>query len=62
MRTDTVLIHELMFAEDMAFCTYSVPKLQEICNAFSASYNLFGLKISAKKTIMLAINSLPPCI
>ena len=58
----TVLIHELMFAHDLTFCSHSVPKVQEMFNAFIASCNLFSLKVSTKKMVMLATNDQLPCI
>ena len=48
MKTNTFLIHKVIFATDMAFCTH-MSKLQKICNTFSASCNLLGLKINTKK-------------
>ena len=48
-KTNTVLICELMFANYTASCAHSLPKLQDICNALSASCNMFGLKISTKE-------------
>ena len=62
LKTDTILICELMCANDAVFCAYSVPKLWEIYNVFGASCDLFGLKISTKKTVMLATNGPQPCI
>ena len=53
MKTNTVLICELMFADNVAFSAHSVPKLQEMCNAFSTSCNLFGFEINIKKTACL---------
>ena len=62
MKTNTFLNQELMFANNVAFCACNVPKLQEMCNGVSASCCLFGLKISTKKTVMLATNGPPPSI
>ena len=62
MKTDTGLICKLMFAKKVAFCTHSVLKLQETCNAFSASCNMFGLEISTKKIVILVTNGSPSCI
>ena len=62
MKTNAVLICELMFADDMAFRAHSVPKLQEISNAFSDLCNLFGLKISTKKTVVLNTSGPTSCI
>ena len=61
-KTNTVLIHELMFANDTAFCVHIVPYLQKMYNAFGASCDLFTLKISTKKMVMLATSGSPPCI
>ena len=60
-KTNNVLI-QVMFANDMAFYTQSVPKLQDMCNAFSTLCDLFGWRISTKKTVMLATNGPPTCI
>ena len=38
------------------------PSWQEMCNTFSALCNLFGLKISTKKKVVLAANDPPPYI
>ena len=59
-KTDTVLICELMFVDDVAFYTHSLPKLQEMYDAFNASCDLFGLEISTKKTVKFATNGPPP--
>ena len=62
MKTDTILICKLMFANDVAFYAHRVPKLHEMCDALTVSCNLFGWKISTKKPVMLAMNGPPPCI
>ena len=61
-KTKTIFIHELMFPEDALFCAQTESKLQEMCDAFSASCDLVGLQISVQKTVMLVTNAPPPCI
>ena len=52
-KANTVLICDLIFANNVAFCTHSVPKFQEVCTAFSASRNLFGLKQAQRRWLCL---------
>ena len=52
-QTNTVFIHELMFADDAMFCAQTESKLQEVGDTFHASCNLFSLQISVQKTLHL---------
>ena len=60
-KTDTVLICKLLFDKHMVSYAHSLPKMQGMCDAFSASCNLFSLEISTKKMITFATNGPPPC-
>ena len=52
----------VQFSDDVAFCAQTESKLQEMCDKYSASCNLFGLQISVQKTVLLVINALPSYI
>ena len=49
MKTNTLLIHELMFGHNMAFCAHSLPMLQEMCNVCSVFTQSVWLKIKHKQ-------------
>ena len=59
--TNAVLIHEVLFANNVVFCANNVHKLQEKYDVFSTSCNLSGLKISTKKIVTFATNGPPSC-
>ncbi|KAI8517538.1 hypothetical protein Bbelb_035550 [Branchiostoma belcheri] len=61
-KTLTVLLRELMFADDAALCSHSEVELQGMCDSFSNTCDKFGQTISVKKTVAFATNAPPPCI
>jgi len=61
-KTSTVLIRELMFADDAAFCSHGETELQGMCDAFSNTCDSFGQVISVKKTVAFSTNAPPPQI
>ena len=61
-QTNTVFNCELMFAEDAEFCAQTESMLQEMCDTFSASCQLFGLQVSVQKTVAHAPNTPTPYI
>ena len=58
----SVLIRELLFADDAAIVTHSDIELQSLVSKFSKACDEFGLKISIKKTVVLAQGAPPPTI
>ena len=53
-KVKTVLVREMLFADDAAFVSHTEEGLQELINSFSAACDDFGLTISIKKTEILA--------
>ena len=49
-RVKTILICELLFADDAALVSHTAQELQELLNRFSHACKEFGLMISIKKT------------
>lgn len=59
----TVLIRELLFADDAALSTHTAEALQQLLDRFSYACKEFGLTISIKKTNVMAQDvPLPPTI
>lgn len=52
-KTTSILIRELMFADDTAFVAHSHEDAQDIVTRFASSAKAFGLKINIKKTEMM---------
>ena len=62
-RTRTVLIRELLFADDAALVSHTEQGLQELVDAFASACRDFGLTISLKKTQILTQSvASPPAI
>ncbi|CAH1264223.1 AREL1 [Branchiostoma lanceolatum] len=61
-KTITVLLRELMFANDTALCSHSEAELQGTCDAFNNTCYEFGQTISVKKTVAFSTNAPPPHI
>ena len=49
----TVLVRELLFADDAALVSHSASSLQRLLNKFSAACAEFALVISTKKTVVM---------
>ena len=49
-RVKTILIHELLFADDAVLVSHTPEELQELLNRFLHAYKEFGLMISIQKT------------
>lgn len=49
-----VLVHELLYADDAAFVAHSEADLQLLCSSFASACLEYGLRISLKKTVVLA--------
>ncbi|KAI8511741.1 hypothetical protein Bbelb_108410 [Branchiostoma belcheri] len=61
-KTITVLLRELMFADDAALCSHREAELQGMCDAFSNTCDKFGQTVSVKKTVAFSTNAPPPHI
>ena len=56
--TTTILVRELLFADDSALIAHSAGEIQRIVDAFANASALFGIKINIKKTeVMFQPNS-----
>ena len=54
----TILVRELLFADDSALIAHSAEEIQRIVDAFANASSKFGLKINIKKTeVMFQPNS-----
>ncbi|XP_077865797.1 uncharacterized protein LOC144352798 [Saccoglossus kowalevskii] len=60
----TVLIREMLFADDAALSSHTEEDLQRLINRFSYACKEFGLTISIKKTYVMSqdVPFLPPTI
>ena len=52
-RTKSILVRELMFADDRAFVAHSIEDMQEIVTRFATASKAFGLKVNIKKMEMM---------
>jgi len=61
-RSITVLLRELMFADDAALCSHREAELQCMCDALNDTCGKFGQTVSVKKTVAFSTNAPPPHI